>query len=174
MAVKKIISAPDPILKTVSYPVANVGVAEHQIMDDLRDSMAASRIPAIGLAAIQIGIGRRALIADVAGNTYGGGIVEMFNPEVVQAEGEQTFEEGCLSVPEYWAEVKRPAKIVVSYIDRLGNTNDLKLSDLCATVVQHEIDHLNGTLFIDHLSRLKKGLAIKKLTKIKKREAVLL
>lgn len=170
MAIRRIITAPDPILKTRCVEISTVGSDVLELLEDLRDSMAASEIPGIGLASIQIGIPRRALIADVANNEYGGGIVEMINPSITFAEGSQVFEEGCLSVPEYWAEVSRPSNIVVQYIDKFGNKNELALTDMCATVVQHEIDHLDGKLFIDHLSRPRREIAIRKLKKIKKRE----
>jgi peptide deformylase len=170
MAIRRIIAAPNPVLKEMSAQIQSIDDDVIQLLEDLRDSLAGSEEPGIGLAAVQIGIPRRALVAEIGANEYGGDLVELINPEVVFSTGAQVFEEGCLSVPEFVAEVERPSEVVVAYLDRTGKRVETKFTDICATVVQHEIDHLNGHLFIDHLSRLRRDRVIRRLTKMARRD----
>ncbi len=165
MTAKTIISYPDPRLKLVSQEVSTFDKETHALMNDLRDSMAASRIPGAGLAAIQIGVPKRALIADVQKNRYGEGIVEFINPVILEKKGAISSTEGCLSVPEVWADVSRYREILLQYKNRNGIETIEIYTDICAIVIQHEMDHLAGILFIDRISQLKKNRAIKKLTK---------
>lgn len=167
MSVRPIITAPDPRLKAVSEPVKTVDDEIRRLIDDMMDSMYAA--DGIGLAAIQIGVPKRILVMDIAQKDGANEPRVFINPEIVWASEETaTFEEGCLSVPEIWDEVDRPARIKAEYLDRDGNKQLLEADGLLATCLQHEMDHLNGVLFIDHLSKLKRSMAIKKLTKAKK------
>ena len=170
MTVRPILTAPDPRLKAVSKDVETVDSAIRTLIDDMADSMYAA--DGIGLAAIQIGHAVRVLVIDLDQKEGKKNPVAYINPKIVWACDEVvTFEEGCLSVPEIWDDVERPARIKAEYLDRDGNKQTLEADGLLATCLQHEMDHLNGVLFIDHLSRLKRGMAIKKLTKAKKLEA---
>ena len=175
MTVRPILTAPDPRLKAVSKDVETVDSAIRALIGDMADSMYAA--DGIGLAAIQIGHGLRVLVIDLdqkGGDQKEGkkNPVAYINPKITWASDElATFEEGCLSVPEIWDDVERPARIRCEYLDRDGNKQVLEAEGLLATCLQHEMDHLNGVLFIDHLSRLKRNMAIKKLTKAKKLEA---
>lgn len=167
MSVRPIITAPDPRLKAVSEPVKTVDDEIRRLIDDMMDSMYAA--DGIGLAAIQIGVPKRILVMDIAQKDGANEPRVFINPQIVWASEETvTFEEGCLSVPEIWDEVDRPARIKAEYLDRDGNKKLLEADGLLATCLQHEMDHLNGVLFIDHLSKLKRSMAIKKLTKAKK------
>ena len=170
MAIRPILTAPDPRLKAVSTDVETVDNAIRALIDDMADSMYAA--DGIGLAAIQIGVAKRVLVIDLDQKEGRKNPVAYINPKILWASEEMaTFEEGCLSVPEIWDDVERPARIKAEYLDRDGNKQVLEADGLLATCLQHEMDHLNGVLFIDHLSRLKRGMAIKKLTKLKKLEA---
>jgi peptide deformylase len=170
MTVRPILTAPDPRLKAVSKDVETVDSAIRALIDDMTDSMYAA--DGIGLAAVQIGVPKRVLVIDLDQKEGRKNPVAYINPKILWASEEMaTFEEGCLSVPEIWDDVERPARIKAEYLDRDGNSRVLEADGLLATCLQHEMDHLNGVLFIDHLSRLKRGMAIKKLTKLKKLEA---
>ena len=170
MTVRPILTAPDPRLKAVSKDVETVDSAIRALIDDMTDSMYAA--DGIGLAAVQIGVPKRVLVIDLDQKEGRKNPVAYINPKILWASEEMaTFEEGCLSVPEIWDDVERPARIRAEYLDRDGNKQVLEADGLLATCLQHEMDHLNGVLFIDHLSRLKRGMAIKKLTKLKKLEA---
>ena len=170
MTVRPILTAPDPRLKAVSKDVETVDSAIRALIDDMTDSMYAA--DGIGLAAVQIGVPKRVLVIDLDQKEGRKNPVAYINPKILWASEEMaTFEEGCLSVPEIWDDVERPARIKAEYLDRDGNKQVLEADGLLATCLQHEMDHLNGVLFIDHLSRLKRGMAIKKLTKLKKLEA---
>ena len=170
MAVRPILTAPDPRLKAVSTNVEKVDGEIRKLAQDMADSMYAA--DGIGLAAIQIGQPLRVLVIDLDQKEGKKNPVAYINPKIVWASDEvATFEEGCLSVPEIWDDVERPARIKAEYLDRDGNKQTLEADGLLATCLQHEMDHLNGVLFIDHLSRLKRSMAITKLTKAKKLEA---
>ena len=167
MTIRPILTAPDPRLKAVSTDVEAVDSAIRALVDDMADSMYAA--DGIGLAAVQIGVPVRVLVIDLDQKEGKKNPVAYINPKIVWASDEvAVFEEGCLSVPEIWDDVERPARIKCEYLDRDGKKQLLEADGMLATCLQHEMDHLNGVLFIDHLSRLKRGMAIKKLTKLKK------
>ncbi len=167
MAIRPILTAPDPRLKAVSKDVETVDSAIRALIDDMADSMYAA--DGIGLAAVQIGVPLRVLVIDLDQKEGRKNPVAYINPKILWASEEvATFEEGCLSVPEIWDDVERPARIRCEYLDRDGKKQVLEADGLLATCLQHEMDHLNGVLFIDHLSRLKRSMAVKKLTKLKK------
>ena len=167
MTIRPIITAPDPRLKTVSEAVDRVNDSIRKLADDMVDSMYAA--DGIGLAAIQIGVPKRMLVMDLDQKDGGRNPRLFINPKVVWASEEMAkMEEGCLSVPEAWEDVERPARITAEYLDRDGALQTLEADGLLATCLQHEIDHLNGVLFIDHISRLKRGIVMRKLTKAKK------
>jgi peptide deformylase len=167
MAIRPILTAPDPRLKAVSTDVETVDSAIRALIDDMADSMYAAE--GIGLAAVQIGVPKRVLVIDLDQKDGKKNPRAFINPKIVWASEETAvFEEGCLSVPEIWDDVERPARIKCEYLDREGSAQVLEADGLLATCLQHEMDHLNGVLFIDHLSRLKRSMAVKKLTKLKK------
>ncbi|MBN9577372.1 MAG: peptide deformylase [Alphaproteobacteria bacterium] len=167
MTIRPIITAPDPRLKTVSEAVDRVNDSIRKLADDMVDSMYAA--DGIGLAAIQIGVPKRMLVMDLDQKDGGRNPRLFINPKVVWASEEMAkMEEGCLSIPEVWEDVERPARITAEYLDRDGALQTLEADGLLATCLQHEIDHLNGVLFIDHISRLKRGIVMRKLTKAKK------
>jgi peptide deformylase len=167
MTERPILTAPDPRLQAVSTDVEAVTDEIRALIDDMTDSMYAAS--GIGLAAIQIGVAKRILVIDIEQKEGERNPVAYINPKITWASDEMAvYEEGCLSVPEIWDDVERPARIKAEYLDRDGKKQTLEADGLLATCLQHEMDHLNGVLFIDHLSRLKKSMAIKKLTKAKK------
>ena len=167
MAIRPILIAPDPRLKAVSAPVETVDAEIRKLVEDMADSMYAAE--GIGLAAVQIGVAKRVIVMDLDQKDGKKNWRVFINPRITWASEEMaTFEEGCLSVPEIWDDVERPARIKAEYLDRDGNKQLLEADGMLATCLQHEMDHLNGVLFIDHLSRLKRSMAIKKLTKAKK------
>ena len=140
-----------------------------KLADDMADSMYAAE--GIGLAAIQIGVAKRILVIDLDQKEGEKNPVAYINPKITWASDEMAvFEEGCLSVPEIWDDVERPARVTCEYLDRDGKKQVLEADGMLATCLQHEMDHLNGVLFIDHLSRLKKSMAVRKLTKAKKQK----
>ena len=170
MTVRPILTAPDPRLQAVSMDVEAVDAGIRALVDDMAESMYAAE--GIGLAAIQIGVAKRILVIDLDQKEGKKNPVAYINPKITWTSEEMAvFEEGCLSVPEIWDDVERPARIRCEYLDRDGKKQTLEADGLLATCLQHEMDHLNGVLFIDHLSRLKKNMAIKKLTKAKKLQA---
>ena len=165
MAIKTIITEPNEILRQVSKPVIKVGNDERKLMDDMLETMYAAN--GIGLAAIQIGIPKRIIVMDISKD---GNKNPLFfvNPIIKNKDKEKTtYEEGCLSVPNYFAEVDRPKYCEVEYLDYSGESKVLKADGLLATCIQHEMDHLEGILFIDYLSKLKKTMIVKKLSKKK-------
>jgi peptide deformylase len=167
MTVRPILTAPDPRLQAISTDVEKVDDEIRQLVDDMADSMYAA--DGIGLAAVQIGVPKRVIVIDLDQKEGNKNPRAFINPKILWASEEvAVFEEGCLSVPEIWDDVERPARIKAEYLDRDGNKQLLETDGLLATCLQHEMDHLNGVLFIDHLSRLKRSMAIKKLTKAKK------
>ncbi len=165
MAIKTIITEPNEILRQVSKPVLNVGNEERKLMDDMLETMYAAN--GIGLAAIQIGIPKRIIVMDISKDVNKNPMF-FVNPIIKNKDKEKTtYEEGCLSVPNYFAEVDRPKYCEVEYLDYSGESKVLKADGLLATCIQHEMDHLEGILFIDYLSKLKKTMIVKKLSKKK-------
>ncbi|PTM60156.1 peptide deformylase [Phreatobacter oligotrophus] len=170
MALREIIVIPDPRLKLVSEPIATVDSEVRKLADDMLETMYAA--PGIGLAAIQIAVPRRVVTIDLARKDEPKQPVVLINPEIIWRSDELSiYEEGCLSIPEYYEEVERPAKCRIRYQDLDGKAQELDCEGLMATCVQHEIDHLNGVLFIDYLSRLKRERVMKKFAKAARREA---
>jgi peptide deformylase len=161
----EILTIPDPILRQKSAAVETVDDAVRRFMDEMLAAM--YEAPGIGLAAIQVGEPRRIVTIDVAREEDPKSPLFMVNPEIVwRSEDERsTYEEGCLSIPDYYAEVERPAKVRVRYIDYDGKEREREADGLLATCIQHEVDHLNGVLFIDYISKLKRDLVVKKFTK---------
>ena len=169
MSVKRIIIEPNKILRQVSKPVVTVNETEQKLMDDMLDTMYAAK--GIGLAAIQIGIPKRIIVMDLSKDEDKNEPMYFVNPIIKNKNIEKSiYEEGCLSVPGQFAEVERPSKCEVEYLDYHGQKKVLKAEGLLATCIQHEMDHLEGILFIDHLSKLKKSMIIKKLSKLKNNE----
>jgi peptide deformylase len=170
MAIRPIIILPDPRLRLISEPVARVDDAIRALADDMFETMYDA--PGIGLAAIQIAEPKRLIVIDVSKKDEEKKPLALINPVVVADGGEPTiYEEGCLSIPDYYEEVTRPGEVVVRYLDREGRAQELKADGILATCLQHEIDHLNGVLFIDHISKLKRDRVVKKFSKLAKREA---
>ena len=164
MTVRPILTAPDPRLQAVSMDVETVDSDIRTLVDDMADSMYAAE--GIGLAAIQIGVAKRILVIDLDQKEGKKNPIPYINPKITWASDEMAvFEEGCLSVPEIWDDVERPARIRCEYLDRDGKKQTLEADGLLATCLQHEMDHLNGVLFIDHLSRLKRERVTKKFVK---------
>ena len=167
MTIRSILTAPDPRLKAVSEPVAKVDAETRTLIDDMIETMYSA--DGIGLAAIQVGVPKRVLVMDLDQKDGNKNPKAYINPKILWASDEMAvFEEGCLSVPEIWDEVERPAKIRAEYLDRDGKRQELEADGLLATCLQHEMDHLNGILFVDHLSKLKRSMAMKKLQKAKR------
>ena len=167
MTVRKILTEPDPILRQKSQPVDIVDDLTRKLMDDMLETMYLA--PGIGLAAIQIGVPKRIIVLDVSKDPKKKEPMYFVNPVIVStSKNNITYEEGCLSVPGQFAEIDRPDRCHVKYLDYNGNYKELKSEGLLATCIQHEIDHLEGILFIDYLSNLKKSIIIKKLSKQKK------
>ena len=166
MTIKDIITVPDEILKKISEPIEKVGVNETKLINDLFETMYKSK--GIGLAAVQVGILKRILVIDVSNQDKKNEPMTFINP-VIKKVSEETsiYEEGCLSVPGQFAEIERPNMCDIEYLDYTGNKKLLKADSLLATCIQHEMDHLEGILFIDYLSKLKKSMIIKKLSKNK-------
>ena len=168
MAIKTIITEPNKILRQKSLPVDQVGAEEQRLMDDMLETMYNAN--GIGLAAIQIGVPKRIIVMDISKNDEKNSPMYFVNPEIKNKVTETSiYEEGCLSVPNFFAEVNRPKKCDVEYLDYDGNKKILNAEGLLATCIQHEMDHLEGILFIDYLSKLKKTMIVKKLSKEKNR-----
>ena len=165
MAIRKIITEPNKLLREISLPVENVGKKEQQLMDDMLDTMYAAN--GIGLAAIQIGVPKNVVVIDL--NTDNKKIPMFFvNPKITSKSKSLTkYEEGCLSIPNLFAEIERPSECEIQYLDYFGKEKTLTANGLLATCIQHEVDHLKGILFIDYLSKLKKDIILKKLSKQK-------
>ncbi len=171
MAIRPIIILPDTKLRLVSAPVPRVDNAMRKLMDDMVETM--HDAPGIGLAAIQIAEPLRVVVLDLAKQDEKPAPMFFVNPEIVwSAEETSVFEEGCLSIPEYYENVERPASVRVRFLDREGAEIELLAEGLLSTALQHEIDHLNGVLFIDHISKLKRDRVTRKFTKMAKRAAV--
>ena len=166
MAIKTILTEPNRLLRQVSEPVLTVGKEEQKLMDDMLETMYSAN--GIGLAAIQIGVPKRIIVMDLSKDKSEKKPMYFVNPEIKNKDIlKTTYEEGCLSVPNQFAEIERPKKCDVEYLDYNGNKKTLKAEGLLATCIQHEMDHLEGILFIDYLSKLKKSMIIKKLSKVK-------
>jgi peptide deformylase len=167
MALLELVKAPDPRLKLISAPVPEVDSKLRQFMNDMVETMYAES--GIGLAAIQVGIPKRVAVIDLDPGGPNSKPIYIVNPRIVEASGElSTYHEGCLSVPEVWDDVKRPARLTVEYTDENGKLQTATADGLFATCLQHEIDHINGLLFIDHLSKLKRSIALRKSAKLKR------
>lgn len=170
MAVRPILTVPDPVLKQVSTPVAAVTDEIRALMDDMLETMYAA--PGIGLAAIQIGVPLRVIVMDLAREGEPREPRFFVNPELLAFEGDkQAYEEGCLSVPDVFDEVERPRRVRIRYLNYTGEQVEEWAEGMYAVCIQHEMDHLEGRLFIDHLSRLKRSLAVAKVKKAARRNA---
>jgi peptide deformylase len=168
MALRDIIIIPDKRLRLVSDPVKAVDAEVRKLVDDMFETM--YKAPGVGLAAIQIAVPRRVITVDTAKKDEPKSPQVFINPEILWSSEEKgTYEEGCLSIPEYYEEVERPTKVKVRYMDIEGKMHEIDADGFLATVLQHEIDHINGVLFIDHISKLKRDRVIKKYTKAAKR-----
>tara|TARA_Y100000590_G_scaffold420697_1_gene523683 strand:+ start:2426 stop:2950 length:525 start_codon:yes stop_codon:yes gene_type:complete len=167
MTVRKILIEPDPFLRQKSEMVDNVDDSIRKVMDDMLETM--YNAPGIGLAAIQIGIPKRIIVLDISKDPKKKEPMYFVNPEKVYTSKDQaTYEEGCLSVPGQFAAIDRPDKCHIKYLDYNGDSKEIKAEGLLATCIQHEMDHLEGILFIDYLSKLKRSMITKKLSKQKK------
>ena len=168
MALRDIIILPDKRLREKSEPVKAVDAQVRALVDDMFETM--YKAPGVGLAAIQIGVPRRIVTVDIAKKDEPKNPQVFINPEIVWSSDEKAvYEEGCLSIPEIYSDVERPAQVKVKYLDLEGELHEIEANGLLSTCLQHEVDHLNGILFIDHLSRLKRERIIKKFTKVAKR-----
>ena len=167
MSLKNIIIEPDPILRKTSNPIEKVDSTVRKLLDDMLETM--YKAPGIGLAAIQVGVLKRVLVIDISKDNQKKSPLFIVNPEITYRSKETSvYEEGCLSLPGQFAEIERPAKVDLKYLNFDGKRKELKADGLLATCIQHEVDHLDGVLFIDYLSKLKKDMIIKKLIKHKK------
>jgi peptide deformylase len=170
MALLPILTAPDPALKKISQPVKQVDASVRKLMDDMLETM--YQAPGIGLAAPQVGVLKRVIVRDLAREGEAPQPLRIANPEIVWvSEEDATYNEGCLSVPEHYADVVRPAACRVKYLDQDNKQQEMAAEGLLATCLQHEIDHLDGVLFIDHLTALKRNMILRKLLKAKKAAA---
>jgi peptide deformylase len=168
MALRDIVIIPDPRLRLASEPVKSIDKGVRALVEDMFETMYAA--PGIGLAAIQIGVPQRVVTMDLAKKEGEKEPQVFINPEIVWASEEKSvYDEGCLSIPEYYEEVERPQKVKVRYLDLDGKQHEIEADGLLATCLQHEIDHLNGVLFIDHISKLKRSMVMKKFKKAAKR-----
>ena len=171
MALLPIITAPDPRLKIKAKPVAKVDAKVRRLMDDMLETM--YHAIGIGLAAPQVGAAQRVVVVDVARDGEKPQPMCLANPEILwRSEELMTANEGCLSLPEHYADVERPAEIRLRYLDHENEIREIEAKGLLATCLQHEIDHLDGTLFVDHISSLKRGIILRKLSKAKRSRAL--
>tara|TARA_B100000945_G_C20408958_1_gene611558 strand:+ start:315 stop:839 length:525 start_codon:yes stop_codon:yes gene_type:complete len=167
MTIKKILTIPDPILRKKSTPVTQVNKDTQSLMDDMLETMYDA--PGIGLAAIQIGVPKRVIVMDLSKDNDEKKPLYFINPEIIwKSKLNSSYEEGCLSIPNQFAKIERPEKCHIKFLDYNGVQKEIKADGLLSTCIQHEIDHLNGVLFIDYLSKLKKDIIIKKVSKNKK------
>ena len=167
MALRQILTEPNRALREKSHPVEKVDDDLQKLMDDMLETMYAA--PGIGLAAIQVGVPKRIIVIDIAQKDGPRNPMFFINPEIItKSTNNSTYEEGCLSVPGQFAEIERPDKCHVKYLDYNGVPQEIKAEGMLATCIQHEMDHLEGILFIDYLSKLKQSMIIKKLSKQKK------
>lgn len=169
MSIKKLVILPDARLRQISAPIIGSGKDLHRLVDDMFATMYDA--PGIGLAAIQIGVPRRVITIDVSKREESREPMALINPEVTwKSDDLNIYEEGCLSIPEYYEEVERPAQVRLKYRDIDFVEREIEADGLLATCIQHELDHLNGVLFIDHISKLKRDRVIKKFAKLAKRD----
>jgi peptide deformylase len=167
MAFLSIITAPDPRLKIKAKPVEAVDDGVRRLMDDMLETM--KKAIGIGLAAPQVGVAKRVIVLDVAREREEPQPMMLANPEILwRSEEMATFSEGCLSLPEHYADVERPVKIRLRYLDYQNEIREIEAEGLLATCIQHEIDHLDGVLFVDHISMVKRGMILRKLAKAKR------
>ncbi|WP_281016815.1 MULTISPECIES: peptide deformylase [unclassified Minwuia] len=170
MALLPIITAPDPRLKVRSEAVGQIDDELRAFMDDMLETMYDA--PGVGLSAIQVGVPKRVMVVDCADDGAAANPIYLINPEILESsEDLRAYEEGCLSLPEQYAEVERPATIRVKYLDQHGATQELTADGLLATCIQHEMDHFEGILFVDHISALKRNMILRRLKKAKKLQA---
>jgi peptide deformylase len=170
MTIKPLIILPDPILRQTSTRIEQVNGEIRTLADDMLATMYDA--PGIGLAAIQVGVAKQMLVIDLSKDGEEKAPQVFINPEILAFSDERSaYEEGCLSIPDYYAEVERPARITLKHVDLDGKEQTIEAEGLLATCLQHEIDHLNGVLFIDHISRLKREMVIKRFTKAAKLRA---
>ena len=167
MSQRKIVIEPDPILREKSEILEKVDDELRNLLDDMLETMYAA--PGIGLAAVQVGVLKRLIVIDISKEKEKKNPLFLINPEIISKSKKTSIhEEGCLSLPGHFAEIERPAECQIKFIDYDGKEQELRVNGLLATCIQHEIDHLNGVLFIDYLSKLKKDMIVKKLIKYKK------
>jgi len=167
MATLPIITLPNPLLRKRSAPVERIDAELAKLADDMLETMYAA--PGVGLAAVQVGVPRRLIVVDTAKDEEPPAPLVMVNPEIVSLGSDlRMHEEGCLSIPDERIEIERPANLTVRFLDRAGKPQELAATGLLATVIQHEIDHLNGKLIIDYLSRLKRDIVIRRFKKLAK------
>ena len=167
MSQRKIVIEPDPILREKSNILETVDDELRKLLDDMLETMYAA--PGIGLAAVQVGVLKRLIVIDISKDKEKKNPLFLINPEIIsKSKHTSIHEEGCLSLPGHFAEIERPAECCIKFIDYHGKEKELKASGLLATCIQHEVDHLDGILFIDYLSKLKKDMIVKKLIKHKK------
>ena len=167
MALREILTEPNKTLRKKSIKVEKVDKDIQKLMDDMLETMYAA--PGIGLAAIQVGVPKRIIVLDIAPKDAPRNPMYFINPEIIEkSKNNSTYEEGCLSVPGQFAEIDRPDKCHIKYLDYYGTPKEIRAEGMLATCIQHEMDHLEGVLFIDYLSKLKKSMIIKKLSKQKK------
>ncbi len=167
MTIKTILTEPNKILRQKSLPVAKVDDGVRNLINDMLETMYAA--PGIGLAAIQIGVPKRIIVLDISPKDQPKKPLFFVNPKIIsKSKNNSIYEEGCLSVPDQFAEIERPETCHIQYLDYNGNEQNIKAEGILATCIQHEMDHLEGILFIDYLSKLKKSMIVKKLTKQKK------
>ncbi|MCO5073398.1 MAG: peptide deformylase [Rhizobiaceae bacterium] len=170
MSIRPLIILPDPLLRQVSKPVERIDDDLRRFADDMLETMYDA--PGIGLAAIQIGEPLRMLVIDLAKEDEEPAPHVVINPEILgHGDDSAVYEEGCLSIPDYYAEVERPATVTVRYLDKFGKQQEIEADGLMATCLQHEIDHLNGVLFIDHISKLKRDMVVRKFKKLAREKA---
>ena len=167
MALRQILIEPNRILRQKSLPVEKVDIDVQKLMDDMLETMYSA--PGIGLAGIQVGVPKRVIVLDISRKDSPKKPIYLVNPEIIEkSKNGSIYEEGCLSVPGQFAEIIRPDKCHIKYLDYNGQSKEIKAEGMLATCIQHEIDHLEGILFIDYLSKLKKSIIVKKLSKQKK------
>lgn len=170
MSVLPIVTLPDPILRKDSAPIERIDAELLRLADDMLETMYDA--PGIGLAAVQVGVPKRLIVLDVSDEDDRPQPLTLFNPEILKlGDTARMHEEGCLSIPEFRVEIERPSSLVLGYIDREGKPRELEAEGLLATAIQHEVDHLNGKLIIDFLSRLKRDMVVKKFKKASRGEA---
>lgn len=171
MAILSIITAPDARLKVASAPVERVDAELRTLMDDMLETM--YQAPGVGLSAIQVGVPKRVIVVDITREGEERTPLRLVNPELVwMGEELVSYEEGCLSLPEQYAEVSRPSAAKIRYLDENNATRELSAEGLLATCIQHELDHLEGILFVDHLSAVRRSIILRKLIKMRKAKAL--